>query len=73
MNLYAMLQNKIPIQDIEKNISLFHTLSDIEINKIMKDDTIDFAYKELLVNIGADRMIRLSNHEWVYPLIFLYR
>lgn len=71
MDFYVMLKNNVAMEEVEKNISLFNTLSDIEIIQIMKDDTINFAYKELLVGTCADRMCSLPNHEWVYPLMFL--
>ena len=72
MDFYVMLKNNVAMEEVEKNISLFNTLSDMEIIQIMKDDTINFAYKELLVGTCADRMRSLPNHEWVYPLMFLY-
>ncbi len=71
MDFYTMLKSKVAIEEVEKNIGLFNALSDAEISQIMRDDTIDFDYKELLVSTCADRMGRLSNHEWVYPLMFL--
>lgn len=71
MDLYTMLKNRVAIEEVEKNIVLFKALSDAEISQIMRDDTIDFDYKELFVNTCAGRMSSLPNHEWVYPLMFL--
>lgn len=71
MDLYTVLKNGVAIEEVEKYVGLFNTLSDNQIVQMMKDEDIDIDYKEFFMNMCSNRISRLPNRQWVYPLMFL--
>ncbi len=59
------------MEEVEKYVGLFNTLSDHQIIQMMHDEEIDMDYKEFFMNMCSNRISRLPNRQWVYPLMFL--
>lgn len=71
MSLYEMLKNGVSLEELEKNLHLFNTHSDVEVTRIMNDDKISYVHKKFLVDHCFDRINQLPKELWLECMTFV--